>query len=188
MNTKPLLLLDIDGVLCPFHWQTLPEGCRQIDVVINGTTCQGRYIDTLTVAFDERQLARLERLAEAFELVWATIWEEFANTKLAPLTGLPLLPVILIDASIPSPVPVRFSELMAGNTTEKLGPVAAYVGERPFAWVDDQLRYDATDWAKERDATGLPTLLVRTDPRVGLTDAEVAQLLAFASSLTQPVA
>jgi len=188
MTEKPLLLVDVDGVLCPFHFKELPDGCAYLDVEINDTTCQGRYLETITVAFDPRQVARLARLAEAFELHWATIWERFANTKLAPLSGLPVLPVMPIDEGLPSPVPVHLSEVLNGNTTSKLGSVAAYVGERPCAWVDDRIRYDAQEWAEKRSVAGIPTLLVRTEPWDGLTDAQVEQLLTFAAELERAAA
>jgi hypothetical protein len=125
----------------------------------------------------------LARLAESFELVWATMWEQFANTKLVPLTGLPVLPVMLMDTDAESPMPRHLCDIISGNITDKLAAVAEYAEERPLAWLDDQLRWDAQMWAEQRTAAGTPTLLVRTEPWDGLTDSQVDELLAFAASL-----
>src|SRR3712207_7137310 len=48
---------------------------------------------------------------------------------------------------------------------------------RSLAWVDDALDHRCETWAAERPG---PTLLVPTDPAVGLDDAHVEELLAWA--------
>ena len=64
--------------------------------------------------------------------------------------------------------------------TRKLAAVDHYAGDRPLAWVDDELYDDAQNWAQARPAR---TLLVRTRAAVGLTHDDVDRLLTFA---TQP--
>lgn len=49
--------------------------------------------------------------------------------------------------------------------------------------MDDELGADVIVWADQREQ---PTLLVRCDPRVGLTDEHVDQFLAFAKHLSAP--
>jgi len=162
MTGKPLLLLDIDGVLCPETLDgALPAGCEWLGV------SGGR------VPFDGRNLDRLRRLRSAFDCVWATSWEEEANERIGPAHGLPALPVICLGSSADAPF----------GTTWKLAAVATFAGERPLAWVDDDLWEDAFAWAAVRSAAGVPTLLLRPEPRQGWTAVQVDELLAFAATV-----
>ena len=65
--------------------------------------------------------------------------------------------------------------------TYKLPVVKRFVRDRPAAWVDDELGEDVIAWADQREQ---PTMLVHCDPRVGLTDEHVDDLLAFAARPT----
>jgi hypothetical protein len=49
-----------------------------------------------------------------------------------------------------------------------------------MAWIDDAHDERCVSWAASRPG---PTLLVTTDPAVGLTEAEVERLLDWADSL-----
>jgi hypothetical protein len=62
----------------------------------------------------------------------------------------------------------------------KLGAIAEYAGDRPLAWIDDAFNAACYDWADAREA---PTLLVRTDPAVGLVEEHAARLRAWAERL-----
>ncbi len=66
------------------------------------------------------------------------------------------------------------------DETWKLNDVRHFVGDRPFAWIDDDLWSDALDWAEERSS---PTLLVRVAPHRGLTQSHVERLEVFGRSL-----
>jgi hypothetical protein len=62
----------------------------------------------------------------------------------------------------------------------KLAGIDRYAGpSRRLAWIDDAHDDGCNAWARARTA---PTLLVATEPAVGITDEHVAQLLAWASS------
>ena len=50
-----------------------------------------------------------------------------------------------------------------------------------MAWIDDAHDDACRSWAAARAA---PTLLVTTDPAVGLTEVEVEQLLAWSELVT----
>jgi hypothetical protein len=68
----------------------------------------------------------------------------------------------------------------------KLVGIDAYVDpRRPVAWIDDAHDDRCLAWAAERAA---PTLLVTTDPAVGLTDRHVEELLAWAREAAQAAA
>jgi hypothetical protein len=56
-------------------------------------------------------------------------------------------------------------------------------GTRPIAWVDDVITREAVTWAESRSA---PTLLVQTDPRLGLQRHHVDRLLTWGRSDDSP--
>jgi hypothetical protein len=80
---------------------------------------------------------------------------------------------------LPTNIPVIEFRQSDGETW-KLGDVALFVGNRPLAWVDDDLFGDAFAWADKRAA---PTLLIRTSPSVGLTEQDVSRLEGFGRSI-----
>jgi len=63
----------------------------------------------------------------------------------------------------------------------KIEALEEHAGDRPAAWIDDNLDERAEHWARERAA---PTLLVLTDAAVGLDDEHVERLLAWADEVT----
>jgi HAD domain in Swiss Army Knife RNA repair proteins len=160
---KPLLMVDIDGVLSLFGFppRTPPgEGSfHWIDGIphfLSGTACE-----------------HLLALAASFELVWCSGWEEKANEYLPSLLGLPWeLPFLRFERGATP------GESLHGHW--KLAAIDAYAGTRALAWIDDCLDAPCHAWAVAR---GAPTLLVQTAPERGLTERETAQLKAWARSL-----
>jgi HAD domain in Swiss Army Knife RNA repair proteins len=154
----PLLLIDVDGVISLFGFdQTEPPAGRF--VVVDG-------IPHLISAKAGQQLARL---AEAYECVWCTGWEDRAEEHLPRLLGLPGGWAHLTFVAEPG-----------AELHWKLDAIEAHAGpERPVAWIDDDHDPSCERWADTRPG---PTLLVPTDPAVGLTDEHVATLLSWASA------
>jgi hypothetical protein len=62
----------------------------------------------------------------------------------------------------------------------KAPSIAAFVGDRSAAWVDDYITDEATEWASQRQA---PTLLIPVDPAVGLELEHGAKLKAWQDAL-----
>jgi hypothetical protein len=154
----PLLLIDVDGVISLFGFeQTEPP--------------DGRFtvVDGIPHLISARAGDRLARLAETFECVWCTGWEERADEHLPRLLDLP-----------GGWAHLRFSTEPAEGAHWKLEAIEAHAGpDRPVAWVDDAHDASCERWAAARPG---PTLLVATEPAVGLTDEHVATLLSWASA------
>jgi hypothetical protein len=159
-SADPLLLMDIDGVLSLFGF-TSDERPRGSWVQVDGTP----HLISADAA------AHLLVLGDFFEIVWCSGWEERANEHLPALLGLPApLPHLSFDLN-----PARDGEHW------KLAAIEAYAGpQRPLAWIDDDHDETCDRWATKR---GAETLLVRTDPAVGMTRAHVDQLSTWARAL-----
>lgn len=144
------------------------------------TTKDGRGPFLIRVPKGTRE--RLERLAQAFEMVWATTWMDQAATLLCPRLG--------IGAGWPYIDLEREVELTWAGAWEtetwKLPGIDRWAAQttRPVAWVDDDLGPDAREWAERRSESVAPTIVVPTDPAVGLTDGEVEELLSWAGYLS----
>lgn len=165
-SSKPLLLLDVDGVCCPFGaGEGAPTDLERVSV-------GGSH-----VLLSPATGSLLRELGSLFDLFWASGWEHEANVWVCPLLGLPPLPVIVfadwMDAA-------DLDDESGVEGTWKLPAVTRVVGNRPLAWIDDELAADAFAWAAQRNAAGSPTLLVKTVAHVGLTAVQVEQLAAFA--------
>jgi hypothetical protein len=112
-------------------------------------------------------------LAEDFDLVWCSGWEEKAEEYLPHLLGLPAgLPFLRFERER------RAGSSMGGHW--KLNAIEAYAGPRPLAWVDDAFDASCHAWAAARPA---PTLLVQTTPAYGLDATEAQQLTDWARAL-----
>jgi hypothetical protein len=168
-GTKPLLLLDVDGVLCP------------VNLDVTGFTLNTE----LKVMIGDDHRERLAALSELFELVWATLWEHRANTELAEVLGLEMLPVIEFDSTEDDGVWDDERGCFVGGSTFKLKAIEAAAGNRPLAWVDDEIGEDAHRWARERDLAGVPTFFLQTKTEQGLTDDDFARLVAFGERCQQ---
>lgn len=156
-DPRPLLLVDVDGVLNPWEAAECPPGFREYS-----------FFPGERVLLSEGHGELLRELAASFELVWATAWEHRANRLICPVIELPELPVIEFP--------------LAGTDFffRKLPAVIESVGDRPCAWIDDDHHPDHHEWARER---GVPTLIVDIDPAVGLTADVAADLVKWAVGL-----
>jgi HAD domain in Swiss Army Knife RNA repair proteins len=177
---KPLLLVDIDGVVSLFGGLDAlgvspPRSPRGGRPRATGTI-EGSFhaIDGIPHFLSSTAAGHLLRLSRSFELVWASGWEEKANEYLPHLLGLPeTLPFIPFSQRTP----------LDARTTHahwKLESVTAYVGQHALAWVDDAFNLACHRWASAR---GAPTLLVSTAPEHGLTGREARTLLRWARQL-----
>jgi hypothetical protein len=159
---KPLLLVDIDGVLSLFGGELSPA--------------EGSFhsIDGIPHFLSSGAAEHLLALGPIFELAWASGWEEKANEYLPHLLGLPALPHLSFER--------RVRGTRHSNAHWKLDSIDAYAGSRPLAWIDDAFNEACHEWASAR---GAPTLLVQTMPASGLTQREAEILERWAQALAQ---
>lgn len=138
---------------------------------LTGSDGSFHTVDGIPHFLSHTAAAHLLTLAEDYDLVWASGWEEKAEEYLPRLLGLP--------AALPF---LRFERSQgAGRSVEghwKLGAIDEYAGSRPLAWIDDAFDESCHVWAAARPA---PTLLVETEPAVGLTSTEAELLVAWAT-------
>jgi HAD domain in Swiss Army Knife RNA repair proteins len=158
---KPILFVDVDGVISVFGFSpdagNLPGPFHWIDGVA--------HCIPLDVG------GRLVRVSSRYELVWATGWEEKANEYLPHILNLPAgdLPCLMFQG-----------QAVFGSAHWKLDAIDEYAGDRPAAWIDDNIDDSCRYWAMSRKA---PTLLVETESAVGMTDEHVQILLSWADEV-----
>jgi hypothetical protein len=173
---RPLLLIDVDGPLNPYeakptrrpaHYETyrfLLRGCRPTK--------------PYRVWLRPDHGTWLLDLAQWFELVWCTAWQDEADKHIAPILGLPPLPWIAFPGSL------------TGEWIHhgwKYPGVAKYAKDRPLAWVDDDFGAQRLTEAREAFLVGrgaTPTKLHHVDPKLGLLPPDIDALKQWAASLT----
>jgi hypothetical protein len=143
------LLVDVDGVISLFGFDHA-DPPGGFPVTVDG----------IPHWIGEGAGPRLLRLSRTFECVWCTGWEERAEENLPHLLGLP----------------GGWRHLALGVGWKIAAIDAAVSAHRPLAWIDDCHDDRCEAWAASRLG---PTLLVSTDPAVGLTDEHVARLEAW---------
>ena len=149
-------MIDVDGVISLFGFdQTEPP--------------EGRFVivDGIPHLISARAGERLARLHEVFECVWCTGWEDRAEEHLPRLLGLPR----------GLGAPDLRARARRGPALEARGDRGLHRPRAPVAWIDDAHDASCERWAAERPGA---TLLVATDPAVGITDEHVETLLSWA--------
>ena len=154
----PLLFLDVDGPLLPFG------GSRELEPGDDASTAHLARID---------RSVGLRLAALPCELVWATAWEDDANTEIAPLIGLPQLPVVNWPPSSDDreQVDERF------GLHWKTRALVDWAAGRPFVWVDDEITGADRDWVSANHPA--PALLHLVESSRGLDDSDFTALDAW---------
>ncbi|WP_030667949.1 HAD domain-containing protein [Streptomyces cellulosae] len=163
---RPLLFLDVDGPLIPFgsSYAHPPAATADASTPVD----QG---NPLLKRLDPGIGARL--MALGCHLIWASTWKEEANETVAPLIGLPKLPVV----EWPD---VRAAEGPRGLHW-KTRPLVEWADGRPFIWVDDEISATDRQWVAASHPG--PSLLHHVDPGKGLEDADFSTLAGWLHAL-----
>jgi HAD domain in Swiss Army Knife RNA repair proteins len=154
--TRPLLLLDVDGVLNPYGTALPPAGYAPHDL----------FPDEEPVLVNPAHGAWITEASTVLDIAWATSWNDEANRLLAPLLHIAALPVVTMP---PPPF----------DPSDKIPLIAAYARQRPAAWIDDLHTPQAHRWAAARTS---PTLLITADPAIGLTRESIDHVIAWAGA------
>ena len=152
---KPLILLDIDGVLNP-------------KLVRDG--------DDTDPQLSDAKLALVRRLATKGRIAWVSSWQGGMAAKLEAQLDLEEEPLRVTITMQPGD---------ENRPTPKLRSVARWLVRMEMAgeanwdavvWIDDVLGYDVHEWAH---TFAKPVLLEKPDPATGLTDAHVVAVQVF---------
>jgi hypothetical protein len=162
---RPWLLIDVDGVLNPL---VVADGFE-----IHELTPLGWTRPPLQVQLTPRHGEWINAMTDVFDLAWATTWEESANLMIGPIVGIPELPVVPFDFDMARRV---------WGICMKTPDVAEWVGDRPFAWLDDMISDLDANWLREHADVG-QFHLQSIDPLTGLTEADLAEVRAWGESL-----
>ncbi|WP_344953744.1 HAD domain-containing protein [Actinomadura miaoliensis] len=164
VSARPLLYLDVDGVLNP-------ENPRD----------PGRFaehaVGRLTVRVSDEHAEWLVRLRGTYDLVWATTWEGYANEYIAPLLGLPELPYVDFSGYRARPDDPKCPPLLIPQM-RKWAPILRHADGRRFAWVDDVMPMRV----RRQAFLHRGMLLVKVRPGDGLRWRHVDRLLRWGVS------
>ncbi len=160
-DSRPLLFLDVDGTLLPKN--TDVSSAHEVDWVA-WQQPSNPLLSSLTRRLGDRLLTL------GCELVWATGWGEDANRVIAPLLGLPQLPVVLLP-DYPD------GDYYDDELHWKTRTLVELADGRPFIWMDDELRQQDRTWVLENHRGR--SLLHRVDAALGLLDADFTTVTAW---------
>lgn len=155
---RPVLAVDVDGVVSLFDFDEPPESTKTCFELIDGV------VHCISLSSGDR----LRELGRHYDLVWASGWED-RTRRLGGLLDLPELPYLTFDGS------ARF-----GSANWKIRPLERYAAGRSLAWIDDSFDEECYQWARGRTE---PTLLIAADPQLGLQEAHLEALVGWARSL-----
>lgn len=161
---KPVLFLDIDGVLNIAGWKPERPVCDWDDLEFHEVPnySQGYRFPMYLSPEMGAQLASLD-----VEIRWLTTWANDAHA-VGKLVGLPdNLPV----AATPPPLGVRNWKLQA---------VREFVEDEPgvpFIWLDDDAITEAAD--KFLESCGVPHLAVKVDENKGIEKTTIESIRVF---------
>lgn len=157
-STRPLLFLDVDGTLLPYG--TAAPAVSEVDWSA-WQQPSNPLLSGLTRSLGDRLLAL------DCELRWATGWGEDANRVLAPILGLPQLPVVVLPDY---PGADYFDDELHWKTRA----VVASAAGRSFIWIDDEIREQDSAWVCGNHRGR--ALLHRVDGVLGLHDTDFTAL------------
>ena len=173
-TTKPLLLLDIDGVLNAFPDRAGQEYTRHT-------------IDGSPIHLHVEVRNMVSALEEAFEIVWFTLWNHRATPGLGPHVGLADADHLTTSwergweaAAVAGYNDSAIRRLMYAKTPLLPGLIDP---QRPWVWIDDAHTQFDQEYLVAAGLDPRTFRLVATDPQVGLMWADVERAISFARAI-----
>lgn len=170
---KPYLLLDVDGPLNPYAKRYDPNGglVRMFLDPVKWEFSDEKSRSSIPVLLNPDHGGMLKRLSEYYVLTWATMWEDLANTLLAPFYGIEPLPYVTWTEN-------NAVKCMTRRLSQKTLDIEAYMLKKdaPFVWVDDEaFKRDERLLRESLDAT-----VLTINPKRGLTPDDEDHLVELA--------
>lgn len=185
-DPRPILALDVDGVLNPDapadgfteHPLTMPSETLPDTPFLRG---YGREDLTGRVRASTAHGAWITDVRQRAHVVWATTWEHAANTHYAPLLGIAPLEVGVSCQTHPP----RFGYMKNRNSAAwKAEALSELYRGRPVIWIDDHAGgYTRQGYGRLR--TGAPQLVIAPDPDIGLTADHISQVEDFLAAFDE---
>lgn len=162
-DQRPLLLIDIDGVLNREVSNSVGKKLGYRRARISDPISGWRY----TMHLNPSDGAALLAMRDVFELAWCTTWRHAANGYIRTILRLPE-PLPVVD--------VNYER----DDMSKVPAILRFAGDRPFVWLDDDV------WDRDHDLLAAPDvpehLVIRTHPVDGMTAEHLEQARAWAAS------
>lgn len=163
--TRPVLYLDVDGVLNALHWRDEPPLETWDDFVHHANIAPyPDSPDAYNLWLSKKMVAEIAALD--IDVFWLTTWRDAAPAVIAPLVDAPEWPYIKWYRS-------KAHALVNHQEDER----------RPFIWIDDDVA-DERFFPMFADQVISPDyLLIRPDGRVGITPADIEQMKTWLDDL-----
>ena len=175
LNRQPLLtLIDFDGCVNILHPS---PAVGNVVAELDGYHLQGNPV----------VLAGLEHVVRESVLapVWASTWGK-RTPEAGRLLGVgadwPALQFDYPNQDLPSTSPLF--ETLDGVAEWKFPLIHEVIGDEPVIWIDDDITAKLERWGKSR-ARRIPTLLLRPNPRLGLTMWHLREMVAFSERVRE---
>lgn len=171
---KPMILIDVDGVVNAFDKRGWPQGTRWHDLTANGGE------DTYRLRIAGPVLDAIERWTARAEVLWHTTWQQHVYNVTDQL-NFPKLPVTYApeyvtwgqNAKAWWKVPAVIRHLEQGN---------------PLVWIDDDINYDKAGRSLVNQAApGVPRLLLCPSSIEGLVAKDIDRVNRFLNQVEQEV-
>ncbi|GAA2232805.1 HAD domain-containing protein [Promicromonospora sukumoe] len=161
---RPILFLDVDGTLLPFGGPAGPAVPGPPEV---WTASSNPFLERV-----DRSLGPL-LAGLGCDLVWATAWMDRANDVIAPLLGLPRLPV--------ADLPAYAGDVGPDRLQWKTSALVRIAQGRPFVWLDDVIGDADRRWVAEEHPGA--ALLHEVESATGVVAADLASIAEWVLGL-----